>query len=500
VDYDTFGGSLHRSTAQGATATITFTGRQIAIYGQVENFEPRHPVATRPEFQMQVAVNGRQTGDVVTPDGRVNLYINDPRTGVVANQRLYMSPVMDNDGPHTVTVTALSSFPVNIDRVKVFSGEYALSETITISVEADPLRNQRVSLPDSGWAFAGMMPAAIRGNLGTLVAEFLEEVQTSLFTPLSALAFIEVNREIQDILANPEASNAVLAEAYNRLLLARRALEDAPEAGNKSGLIGLMARVVGFAPLDSEAQAVYEAAKAVINNPAADEAGINTAVTGLIGVLQNIDPQLAESGRIHHHNDRTDEAGRGTADTVFFWSSTGRDSVREGTGNQYSGEGPHTWPLTGWLNTGRYTRTLRETTASGGSGNAARIGAVRGDFFEITFEGRQIELWADSLDNSCGWADITIFVNGSQENPVTDAVNLHREHSQNNVMFYRSPVLPPGIHTIRVSNPFQLGPRDYDRTPPNEINLGSNWNRFFELRFTEARVFNSVYFNFAGAN
>ena len=84
---DAWQGDYHQTTASGASATITFTGTQLAIYAESQNGRG----------SANVTVDGAPAGSFSCS--------NADKYGTIANCRVWKSPVLEN-GTHTVTVTA----------------------------------------------------------------------------------------------------------------------------------------------------------------------------------------------------------------------------------------------------------------------------------------------------------------------------------------------------------------------------------------------------------
>ena len=135
--YDAYRGSYHISDKAGSTATVSFTGTQIALYGETV---PSHRTANRQilPYDAAVCVDGGEEKFV--------LFKNQDRYGTISNCRMYLSPELPY-GEHTLTLRVLTDGePVKLDRVKVFDNRTAhISETITVCIK--PWDGKRVPLP-----------------------------------------------------------------------------------------------------------------------------------------------------------------------------------------------------------------------------------------------------------------------------------------------------------------------------------------------------------------
>lgn len=113
---DAYKGSLHKSTAVGAKATITFTGTQIVLYSESSSV---YGTAA-------VSLDGMQQQADCS---------NAAKYDTIANQAVYRSPVLEY-GEHTLTITAASQKPITIDRIKVFDGQTDVSGMIEVAITA----------------------------------------------------------------------------------------------------------------------------------------------------------------------------------------------------------------------------------------------------------------------------------------------------------------------------------------------------------------------------
>lgn len=100
---DAYHTRLHKATAAGSSAEITFTGTQIALYGQNKN---GNGTAT-------VTIDGVKAG---TANFRC-----DAKYGTIANQEMFRSQTLEY-GEHTMVLTADSDGEINLDRIKIFDG------------------------------------------------------------------------------------------------------------------------------------------------------------------------------------------------------------------------------------------------------------------------------------------------------------------------------------------------------------------------------------------
>lgn len=191
---DAFGGGYRRSAAAGATATVGFDGTQIALYG-----EHRQTFGSA-----AVSIDG---GAETTVSFKCN-----KKYGVIGNQRVYLSPAL-SPGAHTVTIRALTSEPVAIDRVKVFDGADDLSQTIAVSV--DPWTEARVSVPAVGTPLA-KNPGTARAVIQSVLTE-AEGVDAARYTVGSGLRLKDAAGAAREALADGNAAREALQGAADGL-------------------------------------------------------------------------------------------------------------------------------------------------------------------------------------------------------------------------------------------------------------------------------------------
>jgi hypothetical protein len=214
--YDAYDGSYHKSVAAGATATVTFTGTQIALYGESnpslpdKNFTEAHDDTT-------ISVDGGTA---------TNLAFNTKaKYGTISNRRMYLSPVLPY-GTHTLTVTALNNNPIKLDRVKVFSGNTDLSQNITVHVL--PWDAKHVSTPKVNYPKAPTI-GVNRAELELVVAQarmtsMREVLKASDYTVSSWLALEDAIKYAQVLLADVNDSTELFGQAVKNITVAKVSL------------------------------------------------------------------------------------------------------------------------------------------------------------------------------------------------------------------------------------------------------------------------------------
>lgn len=196
---DAYGGSLHEAGA-GETATITFTGTQLAIYSESRSGGG----------SASVMLDGAPAGSLSCS--------NADKYGTIANQQVWKTPKLEN-GTHTVTITAKGA--VNLDRLKVFDGVADASGTITVTTLADPAKRVRSNpgLPDAE------APDEDPGEALKLLLAEAKTIDRSQYSATGlallddAIEFAESAGQLQD------PAPSILSKALNQLRQAMAALE-----------------------------------------------------------------------------------------------------------------------------------------------------------------------------------------------------------------------------------------------------------------------------------
>lgn len=114
---DAYHTRIHQVQEAGASAAITFTGTQIALYGQnqVNN------------GSASITIDGENAGTANFACGS--------KYEVIANQEVFKSEKLEY-GEHTLVITANTAGRINLDRIKVFDGKADIvSEPFTVTSE-----------------------------------------------------------------------------------------------------------------------------------------------------------------------------------------------------------------------------------------------------------------------------------------------------------------------------------------------------------------------------
>ncbi len=198
---DAWKGDYHETTTPGASATITFTGTQLAIYS-----ESRKGGGTA-----GVAIDGSPAGNFSCS--------NLEKYETIANYRVWKSPVLEY-GTHTVTITAKGA--VNIDRLKVFDGKADVESTITVTTLPDTAR--RVPCRPG-------LPAAAQPEEQSLLAlEILladaEALDRSMYDPANLAQLDDAVRFAESVRQLPAPTNAIIGKAVQQLSGALTALRE----------------------------------------------------------------------------------------------------------------------------------------------------------------------------------------------------------------------------------------------------------------------------------
>ncbi len=196
---DAWKGDYHQGTA-GATATITFTGTQLAIYSESQN--------------------GSGTATVLVDEQPAEglTCANADKYGTIGNYRVWKSDVLEY-GEHTVKITAQGR--INIDRLKVFDGTADVEDSIDINTVADTA--QRVvsapELPDAECPDQNALP-----ELQYLMADYAA-LNRFGYESISLARLDESAQLAQQIMDMENPSNALLNEAAKQLRNAMNTLK-----------------------------------------------------------------------------------------------------------------------------------------------------------------------------------------------------------------------------------------------------------------------------------
>ena len=196
---DAWKGDYHQAEA-GATATITFTGTQLAIYSESQTGGGT----------AAVLVDGRPAGSLSCA--------NTSKYGTIANQQVWKSPTLEA-GEHTVTITAQGR--VNIDRLKVFDGAADVQAEVTVRSVADTSARvpSRPSLPDAETPEENSLLA-----LQLLLAD-AEALDRTLYDAGSLALLDDAVAFAQSVLQMQQPTSAILAKAAGQLRAAVNQLQ-----------------------------------------------------------------------------------------------------------------------------------------------------------------------------------------------------------------------------------------------------------------------------------